>query len=129
MINIKQLKLKVVDNNIDNLYKLIERKLKIKKDDIKKLNIIRESIDARRDVLIVYEVDIEINNEDPILKRNIKDVSLAPNRKYEFNGNGEKELINRPIIVGSGPAGLFCAFNLCLQGYKPLIIERGKKIE
>ena len=129
MINIKQLKLNVVDNNIDNLYKLIEKKLKIKKDDIKKLNIIRESIDARRDVLIVYEVDIEINNEESILRKNIKDVSLAPSRNYEFIGCGEHELINRPIIIGSGPAGLFCAYNLCLQGYKPLIIERGKKIE
>ncbi len=129
MINIKQLKLNVVDNNIDNLYKLIEKKLKIKKDDIKELNIIRESIDARHDVYIVYEVDINVNNEESILKRNIKDVSLAPNRKYEFVGNGSHELINRPVIVGSGPAGLFCAYNLCLQGYKPLIIERGKKIE
>ena len=129
MINIKQLKLNVIDNNIDNLYKLIEKKLRLKKEDIKKLNIIRESIDARKDVYIVYEVDIEINNEDNILKRNIKDVSLAPNRNYEFIGSGEHPLINRPIIVGSGPAGLFCAYNLCLQGFKPLIIERGKKIE
>ena len=129
MINIKQLKLNVIDNNIDNLYKLIEKKLKIKKSDIKELNIIRESIDARRDVLIVYEVDIKVNNEEELLKRNIKDVNLAPNRNYEFKGIGEHPLINRPVIVGSGPAGLFCAYNLCLQGYKPLIIERGKKVE
>ena len=116
MINIKQLKLNVIENNIDNLYKVIEKKLNIQKDDIKKLKIIRESIDARRDVLIVYEVDIEVNNEESILKKNIKDVSLVPSRKYEFIGNGNHELINRPIIVGSGPAGLFCAYNLCLQG-------------
>ena len=128
MINIKQLKLNVIENNIDNLYILIEKKLKIKKNDIKELNIIRESIDARRDVYIVYEVDILVNNEDNILKRNIKDVSKAPNRNYEFKGEGTNKLINRPIIVGSGPAGLFCAYNLCLQGFKPLIIERGKSI-
>ena len=54
---------------------------------------------------------------------------MAPSRNYEFKGNGTNELINRPIIVGSGPAGLFCAYNLCLQGFRPLIIERGKKIE
>ncbi len=129
MINIKQLKLNVIDNNIDNLYKLIEKKLKIKKDDIKELNIIRESIDARRDVYIVYEVDIDVNNEEEILKKNIKDVTLAPSRKYEFIGNGTNKLVNRPIIIGSGPAGLFCAYNLALQGYKPLIIERGKRVE
>ena len=129
MINIKQLKLNVIDNNIDNLYKLICKKLNIKKEDISKLNIIRESIDARRDVYMVYEVDILVNNEESILKRNIKDVSVAPSRNYEFNGNGTNSLINRPIIIGSGPAGLFCAYNLCLIGFKPLIIERGKKIE
>ncbi len=129
MINIKQLKLNVIDNNIDNLYKLVCKKLSIKKDDIKELNIIRESIDARRDVYMVYEVDILVNNEESILKRNIKDVTLAPSRNYEFNGNGTNSLINRPIIIGSGPAGLFCAYNLSLMGFKPLIIERGKKIE
>lgn len=128
MINIKQLKLNVIDNNIDNLYKLIEKKLKIKKSVINELKIIRQSIDARRDVYIVYEVDIDINNEESILKRNIKDVSLAPSRKYEFKGVGSNKLINRPIIIGSGPAGLFCAYNLTIQGYKPLIIERGKCI-
>ena len=129
MINIKQLKLNVRDNNIDNLYKLISKKLNIKKDDIKELNIIRESIDARKDVYMVYEVDINVINEEEILKRSIKDVSLAPNRKYEFIPSGTNNLINRPVIIGSGPAGLFCAYNLSLMGYKPLIIERGKKIE
>lgn len=129
MINIKQLKLNVIDNNINNLYKLICKKLSIKKDDIRELSIIRESIDARRDVYIVYEVDIEVNNEESILKKKIKDVSIAPSRNYEFIPNGTNSLINRPVIIGSGPAGLFCAYNLCLMGFKPLIIERGKKIE
>ena len=129
MINIKELKINVVDNSIETLYKLLCKKLNIKKEDIKELNIIRESIDARRDVYIVYEVDLEVNNEIEIIKRNIKGVTLAPSRNYEFIPSGTNNLINRPVIVGSGPAGLFSAYSLCLQGFKPLIIERGKKIE
>ena len=41
---------------------------------------------------------------------------------------GDKKLKNRPVIVGFGPAGMFCAYELAKSGYKPLIIERGGKI-
>ena len=43
---------------------------------------------------------------------------------------GKNVVLNkRPIVVGSGPAGLFCAYLLALMGYNPLIIERGEKVE
>ena len=51
------------------------------------------------------------------------------NEKYVFNITGTKELSKRPIIVGSGPAGLFAAYIRAENGYRPLVIERGEKIE
>ena len=48
---------------------------------------------VKRDIYYVYEVDIEVNNEEEILNRNIRDVSIAPNRNYEFKGNGDHEFL------------------------------------
>jgi uncharacterized FAD-dependent dehydrogenase len=131
MINIKNIKINLLNNNYDELKNKIINRLKINKEDLLEIKIIRESIDARdkNNIMIVYEVDINVKNENIILKKKYKDVSVAPNRCYKFISTGTNELINRPIIVGSGPAGLFCAYNLVCMGYKPLIIERGKCIE
>jgi len=130
MINIRNIKIDLLNNNYDELKNKISKRLKINKDEIIDINIIKESIDARdkNNIIIVYEVDLNINNEKIILKKKYKDVSIAPNRDYKFVSTGLNKIINRPIIVGSGPAGLFCAYNLACMGYKPLIIERGKCI-
>ena len=71
-----------------------------------------------------------MQNEAEILKKNrSKDVLKAPIENYEFNVTGTKKVENRPVIVGSGPSGLFCAYMLAKHGYKPIILERGEKIE
>ena len=53
----------------------------------------------------------------------------APEEKYEFKITGKEKMKNRPIIIGAGPAGLFSAYMLAKHGYKPLILERGEKVE
>lgn len=45
-----------------------------------------------------------------------------------FPSSGAERLLHRPLIVGSGPAGLFCAYALALCGYAPTIVERGKPV-
>ena len=131
MINIKNIKIDLLNNNYEEIKNKIIKRIKVNKEDIKDIKIIKESIDARckNNIIIVYEVDVIINNENSVLKKNYKDVCVAPNREYKFISTGTNDIINRPIIIGSGPAGLFCAYNLVCMGYKPLIIERGKCIE
>lgn len=46
--------------------------------------------------------------------------------RYHFPKSGEEPLVTRPVIVGSGPAGLFCGWYLARAGYRPLILERGR---
>ena len=128
MIRIRQVKL-LVTSNVD-LRSAVAKKLKIKKEDIKELKIHKKSLDARRkpDIYWVYEVDISINNEDKYLNKT-NDVIKTPVEKYEFKITGTKEMENRPVIIGTGPAGLFAAYILAENGYKPIIYERGEKIE
>ncbi len=53
-------------------------------------------------------------------------MSLASDTPYQFPASGELPLPHRPVVVGSGPAGLFCAYLLAKHGYAPIILERGK---
>ncbi|MBQ9318866.1 MAG: NAD(P)-binding protein [Bacilli bacterium] len=129
MIRLRQIKVLVGKNN---LKEEISKKLKINISDILNIKIIKKSIDARfkPQLYYVYEVDIQVTREDIILKKiSSNDIFKAPIEEYYFQANGKLQLNNRPVIVGSGPAGLFCAYMLSEYGYKPLIIERGSDVD
>ncbi len=128
MIRIRQIKVKVEDDSLTSIKRQIIKRLKV--DEIKRIDIVKKSIDARdkNNIYYVYEVDVETPFENKLLNSNIKDVIKKPNEEYKIELTGT-EKYERPIIIGSGPAGLFCAYILAENGYKPLIIERGEKIE
>lgn len=125
MIRVRNVKISI-DNN-EPLKEILEKKLKTK---INSYKIVKESLDARKDIKYVYTFDIDIDSEDLFLKKNISsDIFKTPREEYEFNITGNIHVTTRPIIVGSGPAGLFLGYMLSKNGYKPIIIERGEKIE
>jgi hypothetical protein len=129
MIRVRQVSVRIEE---DNLKEMICSKLRISKKEIKNIKIKKRSIDARKkpDLFYVYEVDVEVLNEDLILKKNkTNDILKTPNEEYKFNVTGMTKLKSNPIIIGSGPAGLFCAYMLAKYNYKPIIIERGEKVE
>ena len=132
MIRLRQVNVNVMYNNPANILEKCAKKLKIRSSEIISYKIIKQSIDARKkpDLFFSYEIDIEVNDEKRIVSfANSNDVFIAPNENYNFNITGTKILNNRPIIVGSGPAGLFCAYMLATYGYKPIVIERGEDID
>ena len=121
-----------VTSSFDDLKKEIAKKLKISESLIEEIKINHKSLDARKskDIHYVYEVDVSLINEDKILRENnSSDVFLAPLEKYNFNYSKNIKLNKRPIIVGAGPAGLFCSYLLAEAGFNPVIIERGEKVE
>ncbi len=130
MIRISQIKIPIKENTRDKIILECSRKLRIKKDDIKSYKINKKSIDARKkpDLFYVYELDLVLKDEESILKHN-KNIRKTPKENYKFEILGSKKLNHRPIIVGSGPCGLFCSYFLAEAGYNPLIVERGEKIE
>lgn len=130
MIRISQIKIPIKENTRDKIILECSRKLRIKKDDIENYKINKKSIDARKkpDLFYVYELDLVVKDEEVILRRS-KDIRKTPKENYKFKVLGSKKLNHRPIIVGSGPCGLFCSYFLAEAGYNPLIVERGEKIE
>lgn len=120
MIRIKNIKVK-------NKTELKSKISMILKNNTFEYKIVKESIDARHNNLFyIYTVDVSIKDEDKYLS---KDIIKTPDETYKVNITGKKELKNRPIIVGSGPAGLFIGYMLSMYGYKPIIIERGEDID
>lgn len=73
-----------------------------------------------------FDLDVKISNEEKYLRN---DVVKVENEDYVLPKRGNVVLDKRPIIIGTGPAGLFAAYFLAKNGYKPIIFERGEKIE
>ena len=126
MIRIKNIRV-CPKENIDIKY-LASKKLKVNQYDIKDVTIHKMSIDARSKKMFayVYDLDVTIDNENKYVG---KDVILVENENCVLPQMGNNILSNRPIVVGAGPAGLFCTYMLAKYGYKPILIERGEKIE
>ena len=132
MLRVRQIKVDVNNDNKENLIKAVSKKLKITKEDIKDVIIHKQSIDARdkNQIYYVYEVNVELKNEKDVLRKNkSSDIFIAPNLNYNFEKIGDEKLSHRPIIVGSGPAGLFAAYILAENNYNPIIIERGEDVD
>lgn len=136
MIRINQLKI-----HIEHTWEQLNRKaadiLKISPGDIEKLEIVRQSVDARRkpDIYYSYTLDIKVAQEEKILhslrKRRVLDsqVQLVRPQNYQFPELGIKQQKYPTVIVGTGPAGLFCGYYLALHGYRPILLERGKDVD
>ena len=110
MIRLRQIKIPVLDDSPNSLYNKIIHILRVKKEDLNYYNIIRKSIDSRdkNNIMYVYEVSLNVKNEDRFLKN--KNVLKMDNTIYEFPKTNKD--LDRPIIIGSGPAGLFCAYRI-----------------
>lgn len=131
MLRIQQLKTSLHYTE-DSLRREIAKKLKIPATDIRKITIKKQSLDARKkpDLYYVLTVDIEAAQESKILKKKQNlSISSVQKESYQIPKSGQLPLSHRPVIVGFGPAGLFCALLLAKAGYRPLVLERGEAIE
>ncbi|MBR1599115.1 MAG: FAD-dependent oxidoreductase [Lachnospiraceae bacterium] len=154
MIEIRNIKLPV-EAGINELEKQITKRLRLKA--VPRYEILKRSIDARKkpDIFYIFQVGVYLDNdtlESRIVKK-IKnnDIMLTDRAAYELpcfsnvinvdhNNYGKESesypddhhnnsMLHHPVVVGAGPAGLFCAFILAKCGYAPIIVERGSRVE
>ena len=133
MITIRQIKVEVTKSSNLEIIKKIAKKIKVDFNDISNLVIEKQSLDARdkNEIFYVYECSFKVKNESDVLRKNKgnKDLFKMIDKSYHFDKTGTIKLNKRPVVIGCGPAGLFSALLLAEKGYKPLIIERGERVD
>ena len=130
LIRISQLKLPITHTKAQ-LEKKIAKALKNPGNSFT-YEIRKQSLDCRHknDKIFVYTVDVTIRDEQKLARKvNNNNIMLIKEKSYEFPSPGETPLLHSPVIVGSGPAGLFCGWYLAKAGYCPIILERGEEAD
>ena len=107
--------------------KVIANTLNIRKSQVKNVKIARKAVDARRKNKVHFNMGFtfECANEDQLLKTHSKQVSKVKEYHYDKLTPNNQTI----MVVGSGPAGLFCAYNLARSGQKVILIEQGKCVD
>ena len=131
MIRISQLKLEV-NHTREQFVSKICKVLRINGDMLLEYQIQKMSVDARKkpQIFYIYVVDVKVNNEKQVLAK-VKDNNVQKIEKepYVFPCIGKKKMLHRPVVIGSGPAGLFCAYMLAENGYCPIVLEQGEDVD
>ena len=131
MLRITELKLPI-SHTTQELPVAILKRLGIPAEDLLHFSIFKRSTDARKkdNILFIYTVDVEIANEAVLLKRlkNDRHIAPSPDMEYRLVGQAPANLKQRPIVIGTGPCGMFAGLLLAQMGFKPIILERGKPV-
>lgn len=118
----------------------IARILGLEKEEILDFSIVKKAVDSRdkKNILIVYSVDVRIEDPEKYFlekaKSNVKKIKrhrvrLQAPYVYEIQKVSSDKDKKRPVIVGTGPSGLFAGLVLACAGMKPILVERGRQVE
>ncbi|MGJ0431361.1 NAD(P)/FAD-dependent oxidoreductase [Methylobacter sp.] len=131
MLRITELKLPL-DHPESMIKTAILDRLGLSAEHLINYRIFRRGIDARnRDsIFLIYTIDVEADDEQAILMRLRDDphIALTPDTTYRFVTHAPKDLPSRPVVIGTGPCGLFAALILAQMGFRPILLERGKEV-
>ena len=130
MIRIQQINIRPGQGE-EELRKKAAKLLKIKPSDIEDFHIVKRSLDARKkpEIFYSYTVDVALREEQRVWKNSrCAQAQIVTEKPYCFP-KSDKLPEERPVVVGTGPAGLFCAYFLAKAGFCPIVLERGKSVE
>lgn len=133
LIRLTEIKL-ALDHSPVALRQAACQRLNIRDDELLELNIYRRGYDARKksDIHFIYTLDVKTSDNVAVLARSNSNVklaahtSIAPDTSYKLVTRAPERAFKRPVVVGTGPCGLFAALNLAQMGFKPIVLERGR---
>jgi uncharacterized FAD-dependent dehydrogenase len=131
MLRLTEIKLPL-DHSDADLRGAILAKLGIQGEELLSVAVARRGYDARKrnHIIFIYSLDVELRNEAAVLKRFAHDphVKPTPDSQYQFVTHAPANLTERPVVIGTGPAGFMAGLLLAQMGFKPIILERGKAV-
>jgi uncharacterized FAD-dependent dehydrogenase len=135
VLRLTELKLPL-DHAEDAIEAAVRARLGLQGAELRSLRVARRAWDARRrsDIHLVYSVDIEVADEAALLRRAARDPALArtlaptPDLAYRHVARAPGPGWRRPVVIGTGPCGIFAALILAEMGFRPIILDRGKVV-
>ncbi len=117
----------------DALRRAILKRLGLREPDLLDFSVFKRSHDARRkdrELSFVYIVDVAVRDEARLLAahRDDRHVIPAPDTAFRPPPTAPAASLEQPLVVGFGPCGLFAALVLAQQGYRPIVLERGRDV-
>ena len=133
MLRISQIKIAAEKEQRSALEREIRRQLRLDPQQPLQYKIVKKSIDARKkpSIFCIYTVEIAgIAEEAKVAQRCKKDtITVVGQEQYPVFQAGTQPFYGRPVVIGAGPAGLFAALTLAEQGYRPVLLERGRDVD
>jgi hypothetical protein len=134
MLRLTELKLPL-DHAPGAIEQAVRAKLGLREGELRACTVARRAWDARRRsaIELVYSVDIEVVDEAALLRRHARDKVLArtlgptPDTSYRHVARAP-DGATRPVVIGTGPCGIFAALILAEMGFRPIILDRGKVV-
>ncbi|MBP7421929.1 MAG: NAD(P)/FAD-dependent oxidoreductase [Sulfuritalea sp.] len=122
-----------LDHSDADLRAAIVKRLGIATDELLGYSVFRRGHDARKRsaVFLAYTLDVTLRDEPAVLARLADDdhVGPTPDTAYRFIARAPSPPPTpRPVVIGTGPCGLFAGLLLAQMGFRPLILERGKAV-
>jgi uncharacterized FAD-dependent dehydrogenase len=107
----------------------LARALGVSPTDLARWRIVRKALDLRdkRQLRFVYNFEVELAGAKPHATSSVQ-VEQIEEPPFALEATGRTPLPHRPVVIGSGPGGLVCAYFLAQLGYKPIVLERGTKV-
>ncbi len=131
MLRLTDLKLPL-DHADEALPKAIRARLKLGAKEPLSFTVAKRSYDARKRgaILLIYALDVDTPREPELLLQfaDDKNIGPTPDTSYRFVAQAPAALPRRPIVIGTGPCGLFAGLILAQMGFRPIILDRGKAV-
>ena len=131
MLRLTEIKLPL-DHAPEALEAAILKRLEIAAADVVGFTIFRRAHDARKRtaIFLIYTVDVEVKDEAALLAKLVgkAHITVTPDMEYKFVARAPDNSAKRPVVIGTGPCGLFAGLILAQMGLRPIILERGKAV-
>jgi uncharacterized FAD-dependent dehydrogenase len=121
-----------LDHRQDELAAAILKRLGLRAGQLRRYTVYRRGVDARKRgaISFIYTLHVEVDDEARVLAGlgDRRRVGPAPDFTYHFVAQAPRDLPLRPVVIGTGPCGVFAGLLLAQMGFRPILLERGKNV-
>jgi hypothetical protein len=112
----------------------VVQRLRVRDGDVRAVTVVRRGYDARKRsaIQLVYSLDVELTAAGlaraQLACAGDRHVGPVPDTAYRLPARAPAAIAHRPVVIGTGPCGLFAGLVLAQMGFQPILVDRGKQV-